>query len=368
MPTGSYYLGPGQPRLRLSSWSDVETAAASGVLAETAWVELKEAVPASSKSANKELARDLASLSVDGGTLLIGVRDKTFEVTGVSEQLSGITTRVSQVASVTVNPPLSVTVAALASPDGDSYVLVVSVPASGSGPHMVDGKYYGRTAEGKRVLADTEVERIMFTRRATERDVLGELDGVECFLEPDANGEPENSHLVFLARPRARPSRNLIDAIGGTWPLQIVRDSRDFEPKWSPWGWNGGTSRPHPNGLVITSDDPRLNQIADEQFAFTLLLRDDGAVLATYKGASAHLGESQSPQQRLILPGYLLEGAHVLTRLTAHLGAEYLAYWSEYDVALKVTDTGGLYSSARFRNGATLDLHPFGSAALIGDI
>jgi len=46
----------------------------AGSLTETQWVECKLAIPAMSPGANAELATDLASLTVDGGVLVIGVR------------------------------------------------------------------------------------------------------------------------------------------------------------------------------------------------------------------------------------------------------------------------------------------------------
>lgn len=73
--TESFYLGPTRRPVPLRSWEEVVSAAQAGVLDETQWVELKQDVPASSKSANLELAKDLASLSVDGGLLVIGVAD-----------------------------------------------------------------------------------------------------------------------------------------------------------------------------------------------------------------------------------------------------------------------------------------------------
>lgn len=75
MSVHSFYVGPGNPPLRISQWNDLVAAAETGTLAETQWVELKGAIPASSSAANLELARDLASLSVDGGVLIVGVKD-----------------------------------------------------------------------------------------------------------------------------------------------------------------------------------------------------------------------------------------------------------------------------------------------------
>lgn len=46
-----------------------------GLLAERNWCELKAALGPGAR-ANAELARDLASLAVDGGTLIIGLDEK----------------------------------------------------------------------------------------------------------------------------------------------------------------------------------------------------------------------------------------------------------------------------------------------------
>ncbi|MGE2842461.1 hypothetical protein ACQGFI_02810 [Rhodococcus sp. 2.95] len=67
--TSSHYLGPGKPRFAPTTWEEIEIAVDAGILDEGRWVELKKEIPAKSKGSNKELAKDLASLSVDGGTL-----------------------------------------------------------------------------------------------------------------------------------------------------------------------------------------------------------------------------------------------------------------------------------------------------------
>lgn len=101
----SYYLGPARDRWAPSSWSDVVSAAASGVLDETQWVEIKAALPPSSKPANLELARDLASLAVDGGLLVVGIQDDNGAAGKVvGTELSGLAERVDQVSRDRVHP------------------------------------------------------------------------------------------------------------------------------------------------------------------------------------------------------------------------------------------------------------------------
>ena len=139
VPTTSFYLGPRKSRLQARSWDDVLTAAATGVLEETHWVELKEAVPSSSKPANLELAKDLASLSVDGGVLIVGIADaKGAAGDVVGTELAGLETRIAQVASGRISPPLPVTIDIITKPDeATSGVVLVTVPASEGAPHTV---------------------------------------------------------------------------------------------------------------------------------------------------------------------------------------------------------------------------------------
>ena len=54
------------------SEADLTESISQGLLEETHYLELKREI-AAGRGANKELARDLASLAVDGGTLLVGI-------------------------------------------------------------------------------------------------------------------------------------------------------------------------------------------------------------------------------------------------------------------------------------------------------
>lgn len=139
MTTSSFYTGPGRPRLRVKGWAQLVNAARVGVLAETQWVELKAALPEAAAKANLEFGRDLTSLSVDGGVLIIGVRDPgdtADTVVGTTDPLEGLKTRVDQVAGSTrIQPPLHVQLSAIECPgDPARHVLLVDVPASPTAP------------------------------------------------------------------------------------------------------------------------------------------------------------------------------------------------------------------------------------------
>lgn len=202
-----HYLGPGRPLTSLSTWGEVDSAAQGGLLEENQWCELKAMLPASSKSSNLELARDLASLSEFGGVLILGVADKTFEVVGLDvDKIGGMKSRISQVASMTITPPLSPVIHdPMAGPEG-KVVMVVSVPPSPVAPHMADGFYWGRSSDGKRKLSDPEVRTLMTARTSNETDFLARLKGMVDrdplvdFTEDSPTGQ---GHLYFLAEPVA---------------------------------------------------------------------------------------------------------------------------------------------------------------------
>ncbi|SDU77015.1 Putative DNA-binding domain-containing protein [Jiangella alkaliphila] len=166
--TRTFSLGPDVPRWSPATWDDIVAAAAAGLLNETHWVELKRAVSPTSEEGSLELARDLASLALDGGLLIVGIKDnggKAGEVVGTSE-LEALRDRVDQVARTRVHPPLLVSITTFPHPtELDTGCLVVSVPPSPDAPHMVDKHYWGRGDASKRKLDDHEVERYMVERR-----------------------------------------------------------------------------------------------------------------------------------------------------------------------------------------------------------
>jgi hypothetical protein len=52
----SLYLGPTREGWAPQDWQDVESAAAASLLDEQRWLELKQAIPAANKGANRDMA------------------------------------------------------------------------------------------------------------------------------------------------------------------------------------------------------------------------------------------------------------------------------------------------------------------------
>lgn len=203
-----HYLGHGVGKVRLNTWDELTAAADGGLLEETQWVELKEML-SPGKPGNRELAKDLAALSVHGGVLIIGVRDKTFELVGIDvDQVGSYTSRISQVASMSIHPPLSpVTSPPIVNPEDESKaVLVVEVPASAVAPHMANERYWGRSSDGVRALSDPEVRALISARDNSDSTFLARLKAMPAndpVNDRVIDAPTGNGHIFLLAEPCA---------------------------------------------------------------------------------------------------------------------------------------------------------------------
>ena len=201
---------------------DIRTAASGGLLEETHYVELKRAIPQGA-GANKELARDIASLAVDGGLLLVGIDEETEPPSLTPLTLAGLPERIEQVARSLIDEPLPLrlrTIPATGSP-AEGYV-AISVPVSARAPHMVDGRYYGRGDKTKHQLSDAEVSTLMARRQEWERDVKQRL-AVIMSADPVPEELRQNGHLFVLATPVAAPEDLLVDVIPAEgWQRELL--------------------------------------------------------------------------------------------------------------------------------------------------
>ncbi|MFE3126660.1 helix-turn-helix domain-containing protein [Streptomyces hydrogenans] len=182
--------------------ADLQAAVDGGLFEESHYLDLKKAP--NSKGDNKELARDLVSFAVDGGTLIIGVQEnkdsRTFEL--APQPLNGLPEKIEQVARTIPDPPLTVLTEEIstAAGDGTGY-LIVHIPASPVAPHMVDNRYFGRGDKTKYQMGDAEVLALHTRRRSTEADAL-------ALLRKEMDEDPlrdvgTQSHLFLVAQPTA---------------------------------------------------------------------------------------------------------------------------------------------------------------------
>lgn len=359
--TTSFYVGPDRPPLLVTSWADLVAAAQAGALAETQWVELKAALPPAAKPANLELARDLASLSADGGTLVIGVRDPgdaIEHVTGTSDEIEALKDRVAQIAiSTRIQPPLNVQLTVLPHPsEPGQHVLLVAVPASPEAPHMVDDRYWGRSANGKRPLGNVETSRLWSARRGARQD-----------FEQRVRSRPEELDRLWpavrqlgwahvLVEPSVAPMTRRLDE-NPALPLQMVLGSASFRPQWSPSLESLRYVLSHPDGSAWTS----FNLESDtaefiDQYGLYLLITDNGTV-RLIGPSTCFYGHDR--QLRCISANYLMELVHQGLELAARLGTDHLAYAGAWKVGVHLEGLAGHLSAQALGNNLGFRTTPF---------
>lgn len=226
------------------------SAATAGLLNEgTPHRELKQQLD-SSPSANKELARDLASLAVAGGLLLVGIVDEKARTPGDPTTalhpipVAGLPERVEQIALTRCDPPLFVRCVAIERSSGSGY-LAIHVPPSPQAPHVVEGRYLGRGERTKRNLTDSDVVVLHARREMLDRDAG---DALEEYRRRDPWLQTANAqtaaHLYFVADPRPGRDSMLLDFVNrSTKPAasslaSLVRKRANDPPRfgslWAP--------------------------------------------------------------------------------------------------------------------------------------
>ncbi|GAA1349476.1 ATP-binding protein [Falsarthrobacter nasiphocae] len=342
------YLGPALGVVAFSTWSELEDAAEQGLLEESVWCELKE-MPTpqscSKKDANLEMARDLASLSVDGGLLIFGVRDNNFDVVGCDTQ--GLTDRISQVAGGRVYPPLSPTILPpLLNPEDESRsVLIVQVPPSPLAPHMVDGSYWGRSSNGKRKLNDTEVRRLLLQRDRGEDSFRQRLISMETNdpLSHYVEGHPTgNGHIYLVAEPCAPVARAGNERQGDEVLRKVTRAS----------AWQGVVPKcvyrsPNPAGDAYATVGPHGERIPSrgERSLCHVLLHEDSSIEVVSGGGTA-TWESDSGQPINYLCAGLISTLVIQTLELVADRSRAWGYTGQWRVGLRVTKTrGAVYST-----------------------
>lgn len=366
------YLGPTLPRWLPRSIEDVQSALDDGTITERHWLDVKLEV-ASGDGSKKGIAKDLASFAVDGGALIIGIReDKSTQTLTIDPvRLAGLAESIEQIARSRCDPPVF-TVGHEISADLDSNgdvvgVLIVEVPPSPSAPHMVDGRYYGRNDKTNYPLEDSRVAQLHAVR--SMRQVTAEqLISAERARDPLPAERRKRSHLFVVAQPLSSPPDLVTPKIDdqSLHPLimsigDLVPDARSISPNW---GYLDG-SEPRPSGLGVRSyamvgrqlveemEDAREENILDVE------VHDSGRVVLFCGGASGdRAGEHVVWEDAIAL----------LTRCVVTLAGEVGAatgYAGRWMLAVGVTDLAGKRSSRAAGTPLWTDHPPFSDSVYV---
>jgi hypothetical protein len=176
--------------------------------------ELNETTTFDAKAADaidstKEMAKDIAAMSTDGGVILYGVgEDDNGNPTILDPiDLNGVKERIGNVVQTCIQPPPRVNIKSFLLADNPNRGFVpVEVPPSPEAPHMVtkngDNRYYGRNGPRNARLDAGQVHRLFEQRKRLRGDRLSILDE----YEPHATIKPaEEQESIGYLRIGMRP-------------------------------------------------------------------------------------------------------------------------------------------------------------------
>lgn len=208
------------------SEAEIQKAIGAGTVRETATFDAKVAMPTAGR--NKDLARDICAMTVDGGVLLYGLGgdDPTRPDVLMPFELAGAAERIDQVAQTAISEPPAIEIHDIPTDSSRAGYLAVAVPASPRAPHMVtlegENRYYGRGATGNRILTEGEVARLYERREKWEIDRRSLLDeAIRAMPFKFEDPVDEIGPMIVIARPVAARD-DLLDRARGTL------DARNF--------------------------------------------------------------------------------------------------------------------------------------------
>jgi hypothetical protein len=334
----------------------IEQAARAGELPESPSFDAKADLPPPQKDAI--LAVDVAAMASDGGVLLYGVGEdengsrrvpNPIELGGAGERIARIVAT-----SITEVPYIDVREYATDADPSKGYIVVV-VPQSARAPHQVavggDLRFYGRGANGNRVLTEGEVARLYQRRQAWERDRDALLaEAVEAARFPPS---PALGYLHGFVRPVA-PDRTIWDraaaSLGGREALQEamktaaaapVEPHRGKPEYWRRQGadaWRLSSQREESPGLRLV------------RHVVNFTVNVDGRGHLFDGGATRRVARQNGPGEegpRLILEASI---AGSFAGFLAFIGVLYrgAGYFGRLDLGLKVTGLEGGHSATLF--------------------
>jgi hypothetical protein len=327
----------------------LEQAVTSGALEEKHDFDAKRELPTS----NKELAKDIAAMTTDGGLLVYGIAEDDNGQPRVLQpiELSGAAERIDQVAQHSLSGTPKIEFVHLRTPeDGGRGYLVVVVPPSPEAPHQVtvgnDRRFYGRNDTGNRRLSEEEIARLYERRRMQSVDREEILQ--ECVARsPFGSAGAEHGFLQAFVQPvppdddlwaRAVDARDAEDAL-----LKELRDAVASAAGAARWGgasigsavnWTRRGADAWTLDTAVTygeSNDPTIAARAD--------LSMDGRGYLFYGGAA------DTRESKLIV--YERGIALNLAQFLGLAGALYHAggLYGPVDVGMAVTGISGAISS-----------------------
>ncbi|MEV0898214.1 ATP-binding protein [Actinoplanes sp. NPDC049802] len=360
------HLGPDLPRWTPRTATDVERAIADGLLRETHWLDVKLEISAGS-GANKETARDMASFAIDGGGILVGIREDKQAGTMTVEpvDLRGLPERIDEIARSRCDRPLYVRCHPIPVDAADPHhgLLLIEIPPSAMAPHMVDGRYYGRGDTTKRTLTDPEVERLQAARSMRHLGA-GQIIAREIARDPVPPAHRERGHLYVVAQPLATPRDWLTEQIEEREVSSLLRSTvNGITNEFSPGLRHASNESHRAEGVAFSSYGLTARQLTvsphqdrnREAGTVDIEVGDDGRI-AIFCGRATDF--PRGGDQQFILDMGIAHHVRGAVNIAANLGFTF-GYGGRWLLAVGVTGLQGRYSTAAMEALGSVGTQPF---------
>jgi Putative DNA-binding domain len=290
---------------RPETWADLESLL--GQAEETSTLDFKGEF-----GSTKEMAKDIAAMTVNGGTILYGVAEnrETRVATELQPQaLKGAEERIHQVVGTRISPSPGIEIICVSSPTSAAEgIVAVVVAPSLAAPHQVTGRYPARRGTTTEYLEEAEVERLYRARQEAQWS------------------SPHESSTRFRQPPQRGSEAFPLDA--GVGVLEIVVSCLAGRHPHSPWLRD-------PLDEMVTGAENRLNALISARPRFFAGLKGGWNSLDTvgwYSGRGQFDNETLSLQPR---------SAAVLT-----YPCDW-SFWISFPLGVRDGDGQILYSCAR---------------------
>jgi hypothetical protein len=253
----------------LQEWSDLERAI--GVQSEDDAIDFKRELPPKGKI--RDLAKDVAAMSIGGGVIVIGVDESNGLASAIAPiELKGVPEQVQQVIDANVSPQLATKITVLRKDPADEHgVVVISVPASWSAPHQYEGRFPARSGATTRQLVEREIESLYERRARLREGAQAEVGLANHQVPPGVRMQvAEKTALMrmkvspvggarsplepYLGPPLQTAVVSAMDPIGSLVSPKFNPKSFDSLTRWSPagpYGWRAGEFAVDPSPITV---------------------------------------------------------------------------------------------------------------------
>lgn len=335
---------------RPASESELKSALESGAVDESHYLDFKREI-GDGDGARKETARDLASFATHGGIIVVGVEEPTpgkFALAPIT--IANASERVEQIATNRIDPGLFIQTTILESSVPGMGYLVIDIPPSPAAPHMVEGRYWGRSERAKRQLSDPEVVQMHASRVAIGDRIRAALNEE---LQRDPSPRPI-SRMFLVAEPLQAESGLARTFVRG--PRNEMHNFAGIAEGLVPHSVERQTTSPHDlssavrrsRGLAKTNlDEGRsIKRSGAEDYAEDIEVQVSGAIRLFTSGIT-YQAEARRIQGEisLVRAGHVIAWVHRVIGYAAHLGPT-LGYRGPWGLGVHIYGLAGARASA----------------------